>query len=90
MAVKRVRVKASRLPRTPGPYSVGKGKRNWRKVLDWFFEPGVAKRVKEELLAQVEAMKAGSDPIEAMHGHRCNPNCWHEQLKKVAKPHQSG
>jgi hypothetical protein len=22
---------------------------------------------------------AGGDPIEALHGHRCGPDCWHKQ-----------
>lgn len=25
-------------------------------------------------------VKAGADPIEAMHGHVCSPSCWHNQF----------
>lgn len=24
----------------------------------------------------------GADPIEAMHGHKCGPGCWHSMGKK--------
>ena len=26
---------------------------------------------------------AGADPIEALHGHICGPNCWHQRLAKA-------
>jgi hypothetical protein len=28
---------------------------------------------------------AGADPIEALHGHICGPNCWHQRLAKATK-----
>ncbi len=28
---------------------------------------------------------AGADPIEALHGHICGPNCWHQRVAKVEK-----
>lgn len=29
---------------------------------------------------------SGADPIEAMHGHQCGPNCWHS-MDKVKRGH---
>lgn len=29
----------------------------------------------------------GADPIEAMHGHKCGPDCWHKYEPGKVKQH---
>ncbi len=38
--------------------------------------------VVDGLREYVKLVAAGADPIEALHGHVCGPDCWHEQIKK--------
>lgn len=46
---------------------------------------GVVKKKREEralgsVLEELRGFKHGADPIEAMHGHVCGPDCWHQQM----------
>jgi hypothetical protein len=41
--------------------------------------------VVREFVRYFRDIEAGADPIEAMHGHICDANCWHNQLKKVKR-----
>lgn len=34
--------------------------------------------------------EAGGDPIEAMHGHKCDADCWHNAWLGLAAPHWLG
>jgi len=46
---------------------------------------GLVRAVKSGELARfARDVEAGTDPIEAMHGHKCGPDCWHQQGRKVA------
>jgi hypothetical protein len=59
-------------------------RKNWREVIRQFYPEGdVAKGIIRDLKRYVNAVNAGADPIEAMHGHICGPDCWHEQMKKT-------
>jgi hypothetical protein len=31
----------------------------------------------DEIRDYLELVSAGADPIEALHGHICGPDCWH-------------
>ena len=39
--------------------------------------------VAQEFFRYFRDVAEGADPIEAMHGHICSDDCWHNQLKKV-------
>jgi hypothetical protein len=40
--------------------------------------------LRETLREYNKSVAAGADPIEALHGHICGPNCWHQRLSKVS------
>lgn len=42
-------------------------------LIDSLLQPGALQKVKQYL----DDVSAGEDAIEAMHGHLCNPGCWH-------------
>jgi hypothetical protein len=57
-------------------------KKDWKKVISSFFtEPGQAAGIIRSLKRYAAAVKAGSDPIEAAHGHICGNGCWHDRFK---------
>jgi hypothetical protein len=47
----------------------------WRKLLDTFVADPQGSI--EELKRYVRDVRAGADPIEALHGHVCSASCWH-------------
>ena len=59
----------------------------WRKVLDQFLAD--PKGVIEEVKRYVRDVEAGADPIEALHGHICSPECWHQQLRTVSNKNKT-
>jgi len=36
-----------------------------------------------EVKRYVRDVEAGADPIEALHGHVCGPDCWHGQNRST-------
>jgi len=41
--------------------------------------------LRETLREYNKNVAAGADPIEALHGHICGPNCWHQWLRARPK-----
>lgn len=39
-----------------------------------------------EMQRILQSIKNGNDPIEALHGHICRPDCWHNAKIKIPKP----
>lgn len=41
------------------------------------------RKLRAALREYVKDVKAGADPIEALHGHKCGPKCWHNMKPGV-------
>jgi hypothetical protein len=52
---------------------------DWRKLFDRVLADPAAAIAEVKRYARDVA--AGADPIEAIHGHVCSKDCWHEQMK---------
>jgi len=44
--------------------------------------------LREALREWNKNVAAGADPIEALHGHICGPNCWHQRMAKASDGEQ--
>lgn len=42
------------------------------------------KQLRKDLTRYLDAIDQGADPIEALHGHVCGPDCWHQQMSAEA------
>lgn len=38
-----------------------------------------------DLVEWLRSVQYGADPIEALHGHRCGPKCWHWEALSEAE-----
>lgn len=47
-------------------------------IFDAFLED--PRGVIADLRRYARDVEGGADPIEALHGHICGPDCWHQQL----------
>lgn len=50
----------------------------WRKLLDTVLAD--PQKALDDVRRYVRDVEAGVDPIEALHGHICSPECWHNAL----------
>lgn len=54
-------------------------------LVEILVDPKKRKVLREKLQEYNRAVAAGADPIEALHGHICSPNCWHARDGKQDK-----
>jgi hypothetical protein len=47
-----------------------------RDLIEKLLKPEAVREIKRYL----KDVEAGEDPIEALHGHLCDSDCWHYQL----------
>lgn len=54
-----------------------------RKSVDW--RNRTVGELVDAFAEYARLVRDGADPIEALHGHVCGPDCWHEQMRAALR-----